>query len=56
MNDNSIIKGLTEAISISKGEIKGRRQTLTISRTSDLQDAEVKSIENKSKSGVIDRY
>ena len=49
MNYDSIMKGLNEAVKISKGEMKGRRQKVTITPVSDFTNVEIKSIRNELK-------
>ena len=42
MNYDSIIKGLSEAVKISNGEIKGRKQSLSIAPVNDFSHDEIK--------------
>lgn len=44
MNFKSIINGLDEAIKISDGRIKGRRQKVTISPVKDFSNKEIKNL------------
>jgi len=44
MNYDSIMRGLDEAIKISNGELKGRRQKVSISPVNDFSKAEIKCL------------
>lgn len=44
MNYNSIIKGLDEAIQISNGKLKGRKQKISISPINNFTNDEIKSL------------
>lgn len=44
MNYDSIIKGLNEAVKISEGEIKGRRQSISITPVSEFSRDEIKGL------------
>lgn len=47
MDFNSIIKGLDEAVKISDGELKARKQKVTISPIGEYSNVEIKSLRSK---------
>ena len=44
MNYDSIIKGLNEAVQISKGELKGRSKSISITPVSEFSNEEIKCL------------
>ena len=44
MNFDSIMKGLDEAVKISDGELKGRKQKVSISPVSEFSNLEIKNL------------